>query len=154
MSERSTGWAFVAVQAVLIAALVVVPAADHYSVPTWLEVAANACFWSGVVLAVLAAAFLGRSLTATPVPSARAALRTSGPYRFVRHPIYTGVVLIVVGLAVRSGNVIGVVLGLVTLAFFHRKATWEEQRLRARFAEYDAYAAVTPRFLPRPWSRR
>ena len=90
----------------------------------------------------------------TPVPTTRATLRTTGPYRFVRHPIYTGVLLIVVALAARSGTVVGLVIGAVTIAFFHAKAAWEEQRLAERFADYRSYAAVTPRFLPRPFGPR
>ncbi len=148
MSERSIGWAFVAAQAALIVALVVVPSASHFPTPPWLRTACAVLFWLGVAIAVIAGLVLGRALTATPVPTARATLRTTGPYRVVRHPIYTGVVLIVVAIAVRSGNVVGLALGAATIGFFHVKASWEERRLRERFAGYADYAATTPRFLP------
>lgn len=151
MTERVTGWTFVAAQAALIVALALVPSADHYPTPNWLNRAADVIFWAGVVLAVIAGAYLGRALTATPVPTAAAKLKTTGPYRWVRHPIYTGVILIVVAMAIRTGNVIGVLLGALTIVFFDRKAAWEEQRLNARFDDYAHYAAHTPRFLPRPW---
>lgn len=151
MTERVTGWAFVAAQAALIVALALVPSADHYPTPNWLRGAADATFWTGVVLAVIAGAYLGRALTATPVPTAAATLKTTGPYRWVRHPIYTGVILIVVAMAIRMGNVLGVLVGALTIVFFDRKAAWEEQRLNARFDDYARYAAHTPRFLPRPW---
>jgi protein-S-isoprenylcysteine O-methyltransferase Ste14 len=151
MTQRVTGWSFVAAQAALIVALAFVPSADHYPTAGWLGTAANIMFWTGVALAVTASAFLGRSLTATPVPTAGATLKTTGPYRWVRHPIYTGVVLIVVAMAVRSGNVLGLALGALTVAFFHRKAAWEEQRLVERFENYAGYAERTPRFIPRPW---
>ncbi len=151
MTERVTGWAFVAAQAALIVALVLIPSADHYPTPDWLGATADVVFWIGVGLAVIAGAYLGRSLTATPVPTAAATLKTAGPYRWVRHPIYTGVVLIVVAMAVRSGNVVGLLLGVATIVFFHWKAAWEEQRLRDRFEAYADYAARTPRFIPRPW---
>ena len=149
-SDRLVGWAFVGVQAVFIISLAVLPSADHYPVPTWLRTGANVVFWVGVALAVAAGLVLGRSLTATPVPTERATLRTSGPYRWVRHPIYTGVLLIVAAMAVRSGSVFGLALGALTIAFFHVKASWEEQRLTERFDAYADYAAVTPRFIPSP----
>jgi protein-S-isoprenylcysteine O-methyltransferase Ste14 len=151
MTERVTGWAFVAAQAALIVALVLIPSADHYPTPDWLEATADIVFWIGVGLAVIAGAYLGRSLTATPVPTNAATLKTSGPYRWVRHPIYTGVVFIVVAMAVRSGNAIELLLGVVTIVFFHGKAAWEEQRLNERFDGYADYAARTPRFIPWPW---
>jgi len=149
VNQRTVGWLFVAAQAVLIGALALLPSADHYPVPSWLRSLSTVVFWSGVVLAVIAGAFLGRALTATPVPTSHATLKTSGPYRFVRHPIYTGVVLIVLAMAARSGSVFGLAIGAVTIGFFHGKAAWEEQRLRDRFPDYAQYAATTPRFLPR-----
>lgn len=154
MSQRTIGWLFVASQAALLAALIVMPSADHVPTPSWLRTAMNIMFWLGVMLAIAAGLMLGRALTATPVPTERAELRTSGPYRFVRHPIYTGVILIVIALAVRSGNAAGLTLGAATIAFFHLKAAWEEQRLAERFADYPVYAAATPRFVPRMWPRR
>ena len=149
MSARATGWAFVAGQAALLAVLIVMPSADHYPTPDWLRIAMDVLFWAGVAAALAAGAVLGRSLTATPVPKAAAILRTTGPYRFVRHPIYTGVVMIVIALAIRSGNVLGLLVGGATIGFFHVKAAWEERQLIERFAGYAAYASTTPRFVPR-----
>lgn len=149
MNQRTVGWLFVAAQAILIGALALMPSADHFAVPSWLRSVATALFCAGVVISVIACGFLGRSLTATPVPTSHATLRTSGPYRYVRHPIYTGVVLIVIAMSARSGSVFGLAVGAATVGFFHWKAAWEEQRLRDRFSAYAHYASTTPRFLPR-----
>ena len=152
--NRRIGWAFVGAQAALIVSLAVLPSADHFPVPSWLRVTGNVVFWFGAALAVAAGLALGRSLTATPVPTERATLRTSGPYRWVRHPIYTGVLLIVAAMAVRSGSAFGLAVGALTIAFFHVKASWEEQRLTERFDGYAEYAAATPRFIPSPRRRQ
>jgi protein-S-isoprenylcysteine O-methyltransferase Ste14 len=148
--DRVIGWAFVGAQVALIVSLAFLPGADHYPVPAWLATAADVVFWAGVALAVAAGLVLGRALTATPVPTERATLRTSGPYRWVRHPIYTGVLLIILAMAVRSGSLFGLSLGAATVVFFHVKASWEERRLTERFDGYAAYATVTPRFIPSP----
>jgi protein-S-isoprenylcysteine O-methyltransferase Ste14 len=148
MPERTVGWMFVAAQAALLAALILLPGRDDFPVPSWVRSAADAAFWLGLALIVLAAAFLGRSLTATPVPLDRAELRTTGPYRWARHPIYSGVILVVIAISLRSGSVITVAIGALTLAFFVVKSTWEERRLTERFPEYPDYAARTGRFLP------
>jgi protein-S-isoprenylcysteine O-methyltransferase Ste14 len=147
-SPRTIGWAFVAVQALLLAALILLPSRDDFEPPGWVRAAADVVFWLGIALIVLAGAFLGRSLTATPVPLDRAELRTSGPYRWARHPIYSGVILVVIALSVRSGSAIAVAIGVVTLAFFVVKSTWEERRLAERFPQYSDYAARTGRFFP------
>lgn len=87
-------------------------------------------------------------LTATPVPKAHAGLRTGGLYRFTRHPIYTGVLLFVIGTVVASGSVWKLALGVATVLFFNVKARWEESQLRAAYPGYEAYAARTPRLHP------
>ena len=151
MSERTTGWLFVAVQAVLLVALVLMPGDDHWATDGGVGTTGDVLVVAGFVLLGVAALALGRSLTPTPVPVEDGELRTSGPYRLVRLPIYTGVLVIVVGLTVRSGSWPTVAVAAITVAFFHAKAAWEERRLAERYPGYPDYAATTPRFVPRPW---
>ena len=148
MSTRTTGWAFVAVQVLLLGALILLPGRDDFTLPAWLLTTLDILFWVGLVLVLLAAAFLGRSLTASPVPLDGAKLRTTGPYRWARHPIYSGVILVVIALAGRSGSYLSLAIGIATLAFFVVKSNWEEERLSERFSDYRDYAARTGRFFP------
>ena len=148
MSERSIGWLFVAVQAVLLLTLLVLPGRDDFEVPTWLRTAANVVFFAGLAVMLAAAVSLGRALTATPVPNSSGELRTGGLYRFARHPIYSGVILVVMAIATRSGSWPTVAVVGLTLGFFVTKTRWEEQRLRERFPDYADYATRTGRFFP------
>ena len=148
MSERTIGWLLVGVQAVLLVTLVLLPGGDDVSVPSWLTTVADVMFAVGALVAVVAGLSLGRALTATPVPTAAGELRTGGFYRHVRHPIYTGVILIVAAIALRSGSFAVIVVAAVTILFFRLKAGWEEQRLADRYPGYGEYAARTPRFVP------
>lgn len=151
MSQRSIGWVFVAVQAVLLVVLVALPGDDDWSTDGAVGSLADVLVVVGFALLGLAALVLGRSLTPTPVPVDGGELRTTGPYRFVRHPIYTGVLVIVVGLTLRSGSWPTLAVAVATVVFFHVKASWEERRLAERYPDYLAFAARTPRFVPRPW---
>ncbi len=151
MSDRTIGWLFVGAQAALLVTLIALPSGDSFTVPDWLRTTADVAFVAGCAIAVAAAISLGRALTATPVPTDHATLRTGGLYRFARHPIYTGVIVIVVAVAVRSGSFIVVAVGAATLVFFGVKARWEERRLAARYPGYVDYAARTPRFVPHPF---
>jgi protein-S-isoprenylcysteine O-methyltransferase Ste14 len=148
MSDRSVGRLFVTLQVALLATLILLPSRDDFAVPDQLRWVSNVVFWLGIVVIGVSAATLGRSLTATPVPTDRAELRTAGPYRFARHPIYSGVILVVVALGARSGSWLTVAVGVITVAFFVGKSSWEEQRLNARFDAYADYAARTGRFFP------
>lgn len=147
--QRRTGWAFVAVQIGLLVALLLVPAADDWPTPPWVQALASVLTLGGMIVVVVSAFRLGRALTATPVPNGAARLHTDGLHRWVRHPMYSGLLVLVVGVVLRSGNLVALVIGAITAVFFHRKAVWEEQRLHERFPEYAAYAAATPRFVPR-----
>lgn len=97
-----------------------------------------------------AAAALGPALTALPEPRPGTQLVATGPYRWVRHPIYLGLLATVAGVAVVIGSVpAGIVsLGLGALLWF--KAGYEERRLRLRVPGYTAYMrSVRGRLLPR-----
>jgi len=150
MNDRVVGWIFVAIQIAFLAALVLLPSADHWPTPSWLRTAGLVLTAFGWILVVLAALGLGRSLTPSPVPVKSGQLRTTGLYRYARHPIYTGVLAIVLGLVIASGNVVTATTGIATFVFFNAKASWEEQRLRARYPDYEEYAAGTARFFPHP----
>ncbi len=154
MNRERTGWLFVAVQAALLVALVLVPTGTAWPVPGWLGALSSALILLGLAVAAVGSVALGRALRATPVPGARGELRTGGLYRWVRHPIYTGVLAMVAGLTVGTRQWLGLTLGVVTVAFFTVKARWEEARLAEAYPGYEEYAATTPRFVPRPRGRR
>lgn len=150
MNRTTIGWLFVVAQVLLLLLIIVAPSGDDWATPGWLTGLGWVISIGGVVLALAASLRLGSALTPTPVPTARGDLRTDGIYSYMRHPIYTGVLAIVVGIVVRSGSVLTALVGLVLVVFFSVKARWEEQQLRDRYSGYDDYSARTPRFVPKP----
>ncbi len=144
-----TGWVFVCVQVVLLAMIILLPGRGDWPVPTWLQVLGFGLVAGGLIVLAASARSLGSALTATPEPRANARLQTDGLYAHVRHPIYSGVLLVVVGLVARSGSWIVLAVGVATCGFFTVKAAWEERRLAVRYADYRDYAARTGRFVPR-----
>jgi protein-S-isoprenylcysteine O-methyltransferase Ste14 len=98
-------------------------------------------------------ATVGEGTLAPWDPTSRLVVR--GPYRHVRHPMITGVVLVLLGDAALLGSVALFVWSATVLAV---NAVYlplvEERGLRRRFGdEYDAYRVAVPRWLPRlrPW---
>jgi protein-S-isoprenylcysteine O-methyltransferase Ste14 len=79
-------------------------------------------------------------------------LTRSGPYRLVRHPIYTGLLTAILGTAIAEGEWRGLVAaGLMTLSFL-RKIAIEERFLTAEFGNaYTRYRAEVPALLPWRW---
>jgi protein-S-isoprenylcysteine O-methyltransferase Ste14 len=73
-----------------------------------------------------------------PLPDAE--LVTSGAYEHVRHPVYTGIVLLLTGYTLAWSNwTLALVVGFVALLYFHAKARAEERWLVRRFPAYEDY---------------
>ena len=153
MTTENTGRLFVVVQAILLIGLIALPKSTHWPTPSAVNAAGIVIVLAGIGLVLAAATDLGAALTATPVPKVGGHLRTGGLYGYVRHPIYSGVLLAVAGATMRSGNLVTLATAGVLLAFFTMKAHWEEARLAERYGEYHNYALSTPRFVPRFWKR-
>jgi protein-S-isoprenylcysteine O-methyltransferase Ste14 len=137
-------------QLVLLAALVWVPGPRVWLAPGWLAAIALAALAGAALLALAGAGQLGTGLTASPLPNPSAELRTTGVYGWVRHPIYTALLVGGAAVVVFGGRLNQVAVWLVLLALLLVKATIEEAALTVRFPDYRRYRAVTGRLLPRP----
>jgi protein-S-isoprenylcysteine O-methyltransferase Ste14 len=77
---------------------------------------------------------------------------STGPYHFVRHPMYTGIVMFMVGTPLMLGAWYGVVVGLLLVILLMRRAVLEERTLRDELRGYADYMAqVKYRFVPYVW---
>lgn len=107
----------------------------------------------GVAFAIWARLHLGENWSATVTVKTDHELIESGPYRTVRHPIYTGMLVATAGSALALGQARGLLALVVISVGFYFKARKEEHYMRTEFGEkYALYAKHTgmllPRFLP------
>ena len=76
-------------------------------------------------------------------------LATTGPYGTIRHPQYVGFLLIMAGLLLQWPTLLTLAMFPILALAYARLARAEERDVRAQFgADYDTYAAATPRFIP------
>lgn len=101
----------------------------------------------GLIVAFISSRRLGPGVTPSPVPRKGARMVMSGPYRYARHPIYGGIVLVLVGTSLFLDSILGVGASGLVLGFFWVKTTYEERQLRMHFAGYQAYRQVVHRRL-------
>lgn len=102
----------------------------------------------GGASAVAAVFTLGSNLSPLPHPKAGTTLVTSGPYRLVRHPIYSGVLLMSLGWALVNASSLTLFYGALLTLLFDRKARREERALQAALPEYADYQKRSKRLLP------
>src|SRR5579859_2979873 len=77
---------------------------------------------------------------------------STGPYHYVRHPMYTGIVLFSLGTPLLLGSWYGLVFALILVSIMARRAVLEERTLRDELAGYTAYMTqVKYRFIPHVW---
>jgi protein-S-isoprenylcysteine O-methyltransferase Ste14 len=112
-------------------------------------VVGNVLAGAGLTLGLWAAWSLRRGLTPYPEPLPGRHLIDTGPYRFVRHPMYSAVILFMLGLALRYADWIAIVLAAALIPFFWLKSSHEEGRLGASYPGYPEYQKrVTRRLIP------
>jgi protein-S-isoprenylcysteine O-methyltransferase Ste14 len=123
-------------------------AAQAFPVETsisWLAVLSACLVIFGVTFSIYSLLSLGRSISI--MPESRK-LVTSGPYSVIRHPLYLGEQVAVIGIALQARS--SWVLAVLVLQFCCQlyRMTYEEEILTETFPEYLAYAKQTARLIP------
>jgi protein-S-isoprenylcysteine O-methyltransferase Ste14 len=103
---------------------------------------------AGMLLLITAIFRLGTNLTAVPYPKEQGRLVETGPYRFVRHPMYCGGIIIALGWALWVHSWLTIAYALLMLVFFDIKSRREEAWLKAKFSGYGAYQKRVRKLIP------
>jgi protein-S-isoprenylcysteine O-methyltransferase Ste14 len=116
----------------------------------WLHGVGIAIMVAGFAIAIWARMHLGRNWSGAVTQKVGHELITSGPYRWVRHPIYSGWLLALVGTAAVRGELRGLLSFMLVYLGFKLKSRLEERMMVSTFGpEYSAYASSTGAIFPR-----
>jgi len=125
-------------------------ACAQLELPAWIRLAGVPVALAGLALFKWMFVHLGLNVTSTSMPRAQATLITSGPYRWVRHPMYSTVLILVTAATLLTANVVVALGGLAGFGLLAARSRIEEERLVARFGDaYRIYQQRTGRFIPR-----
>ena len=137
----------------LLAALLLKVRAAAFPFSPGVDAAALAVLWAGMGIRWWSFHALGRYFTIQVMTSADQPVIASGPYQFLRHPSYLGLLLIIAGLGFTYGNwlslgalVLGVLIGVV-----NRIRVEEAALTQTLGSAYTTYAARRKRILPFVW---
>lgn len=151
MTKRLKGNLLVLGQFILIGLLIFVPSSGLNTgvFSTFLTTTSLISMFLGFVVLALSALALGKSLTAHPMPSKSAVLVTDGLYSFVKHPIYSGLILVGFGLVITGGFFPHIIFFIALVLLLNYKASFEEKLLTQTYSGYAEYSRKTGRFIPR-----
>ena len=98
----------------------------------------------GLIISIQALIDLGNNLTPLPYPIDEASLIRENSYKNTRHPLYKGILFISLGICIFSLSLRHLIL-FISLAYILKiKALKEEERLKAKFPEYEKYIKEVP----------
>ncbi len=120
-----------------------------YNLPEVIKYPGLLMFLMGGILTLVSMIQLNRNLTAFPTPKEKAFLYTGGVYGFARHSIYTGVILIFLGLTFYSLSVYKFLITCWLVILFYFKSGYEEEQLKKKYRDYEEYKNITGRFFPK-----
>ena len=139
---------FVSVQLVLFGLYAFMPSMLTFSVNRLGEIAGGLLALTGLVTILTAVYQIRRSLTPFPSPVKNGQLITSGLYRYIRHPIYSGIILAAAGYGLYTGDTIKIIIALLLWLLFYFKSKYEERMLMNFYDDYSRYSSRTYRFFP------
>lgn len=107
---------------------------------------------AGIGFAIWAREHLGGNWSGNVVLKKGHTLVTTGPYSIVRHPIYAGITLGIVGCAISAGTVAGLIAIPLVIAFSLIRIFAEEKLMREAFGKnYDNYSRRVKAYIPKVW---
>lgn len=121
----------------------------EFSVPVYLRYLASAGVVLGIIIVLLGILNLSDNLSPFPSPKKNSILIQNGIYKYVRHPIYLGVLCSMYTYSIYVGSIDKLIITLVLNVVFYFKSSFEEQMLVARYGAYGEYQKTAGRFWPK-----
>lgn len=130
---------YVVVQLIIMAVILLSVPYAHINLPTEVFVISLILIFAGAMIIGIAFKQLGTSLTPSVRPVQNGKLITTGIYSIVRHPMYSGVIMLALGWSLGWGSLLSFTFSIVLAVFFAFKAQKEEKLLNEKYPEYTDY---------------
>lgn len=103
----------------------------------------------GILMILISMLQLNKNLSPFPSPKKQTRLITTGLFDYIRHPIYSGIIITAIFFALYFNSGYKILISLLLLWLFYHKSVYEEKKLLEKFPEYESYKLTTGRFFPR-----
>lgn len=116
---------------------------------TWIEIVGLALVVSSILLKVRAYKALGRNWSAKPTIYEDHALITKGPYRWIRHPVYTSNIIMLLGVFLATSSISLLIMGIFYFVTDIIRGNEEEKKLTTKFGNsYTQYVSTVGKYVP------
>ena len=147
--RSSKDYYFVGIQIVLFLLFIFKGFLGYFSVLPMLKIPAMILSIGGIFIVVLAILQLKTNLTPFPTPKENGTLISTGLFTYVRHPIYSGILLFAFSASCYFGSYFQLLISLVLVVLFYFKSTYEEGLLLKKYPDYKDFKTKRGRFLPK-----
>ena len=114
----------------------------------WGDLVSNILTYIAIAIGVWAIITMRFRVSVLPDVLDKQELFTGGPYRYIRHPMYTAVLTATFAWMLNRLDVVSVMAWLLIVIVLHIKLSYEEDQLSKKFSNYKQYKARTKRLIP------
>ncbi len=148
MNLKAKDIAYVGLQLTLFVSFLLDISFLSFRLPVWIDYLLLPLILIGGGVVLLALLQLKTNLSIFPSPLRGSELITHGLFKYIRHPIYLGILLSAFSLALYLGSGYKLLIAFLLLILFYFKSSYEEKLLLKKFPEYGDYMKRSGRFLP------
>lgn len=104
---------------------------------------------TGIAIIAISILQLNKNISPFPSPKENSELITIGLFSKIRHPIYSGILLLAFSFALYQNSGFKILISFFLLILFYFKTSYEEKQLSLKFPEYKNYKKTAGRFFPK-----
>ncbi len=140
--------AFVFIQIILLIAYLIPIKLISFELNFYFKYFCLAVVIFAFIVMLIALFQLNKSLTAFPTPKENGILITNGVYKYIRHPIYSGIIISTFFFGVYKTNSWEILISVSLFLLFYFKSNYEELMLEKHYTNYKEYKKKSYKFFP------
>lgn len=140
---------YVSIQFILFAIYLFEVKKLKFDLPEFIDFIMLSLMLTGIAIIVISILNLNKNLSPFPSPKENSELITIGLFSRIRHPIYSGILLLAFSFALYQNSGFKILISFFLLILFYFKTSYEERQLSLKFPEYKNYKRTAGKFFPK-----
>lgn len=149
MKIKAKDIVYVGIQFLLFAGYLFEVTKLRFEMPEFIQFILLPFIVAGIAIILISFFQLNKNLSPFPSPKENSELITTGLFSRIRHPIYSGILLLAFSFALYQNSGFKILISFFLLILFYFKTGYEEKLLSLKFPEYKNHKMNTGRFFPK-----